>query len=335
MIKGSRVLVTGGTGSFGTVAVQQFLNAGCEDIVIFSRDEKKQFDMRSHFVDPRIKFHLGDVRDGEAIARAIEGIDYVFHAAALKQVPSCEFFPSEAIKTNVIGTQNVLRAAIGAKVKAVVCLSTDKAVYPVNAMGMTKALMEKVAASFAAEQSETRVCITRYGNVIGSRGSVIPLFLDQIQRKIPLTITDPGMTRFLMSLDEALELVLFALEHGSSGDLYVQKSPAASMRNIADAVKRIANVPDDYAETNIGVRNGEKIHEVLLSSEEMRSATELNGYYVVPMAKDSLKYSKYFDEGKSNIKLIKQFDSNNTQRIKGAVLQKVISSALKSSGGAR
>jgi UDP-N-acetylglucosamine 4,6-dehydratase len=313
------LLITGGTGSFGNAVLNRFLATDIGEIRIFSRDEKKQDDMRHEFqvkmpeVADKIKFYIGDVRDIQSVRNAMHGVDYIFHAAALKQVPSCEFFPIEAVKTNVLGTENVLTVAIEAGVKNIVCLSTDKAAYPVNAMGTSKAMMEKVivAKSRTVDPSKTKICCTRYGNVMCSRGSVIPLWIDQIRSGNPITITDGSMTRFIMSLDEAVDLVLFAFEHGTSGDILVQKAPACTIGTLAQAVKELFNSKDDIKV--IGIRHGEKMYETLLTNEECAHATDMGGFYRVPCDKRDLNYDKYFTEGDTQRSVLKEFNSNNTQ----------------------
>ncbi len=311
MIKDSIFLITGGTGSFGNAVLNKLLFSGVKEIRIFSRDEKKQDDMRKQFNSSKIKFYIGDVRDYESVSHAINGVDYIFHAAALKQVPSCEFYPMEAIKTNILGTHNVLEAAIRFRVRKIVCLSTDKAVYPINSMGLSKALMEKVAISKSRECKDTIICVTRYGNVMGSRGSVIPLFANQIKSNIPITITDPKMTRFMMTLDEAVSLVLFAFENGKNGELFVQKSPAASIKNLTDAIK-IFFKSTNHEVNIIGTRHGEKLYETLLSKEEMISAIDLGRYFSLkPDARD-LNYSKFFDKGESSELNKDEYNSKNT-----------------------
>lgn len=310
------LLVTGGTGSFGNAVLRRFLNTGVREIRIFSRDEKKQDDMRKQYADPKIKFYLGDVRDERGLLKAFRGVDYCFHAAALKQVPSCEFHPMEAVRTNVLGTENVLRAAVASGVKRVICLSTDKAVYPINAMGISKAMMEKVmvAASRNLEGAATVLCGTRYGNVMASRGSVIPLFVEQIQKGRPITITDPAMTRFMMTLDDAVELVLYAFEHGSNGDIFVQKAPAATIETLARAVCEVLGKPDHPVQV-IGTRHGEKLYETLLSREEMAAAEDLGGYYRVPPDLRDLNYGKFVEQGEAKISVSEDYNSHNTTRL--------------------
>ena len=319
MFEGKTLLITGGTGSFGGTVLKRFIKSDIKEIRIFSRDEKKQDDMRHYYQAfypeeyEKLKFFIGDVRDPASIKNAMYGVDYVFHAAALKQVPSCEFFPIEAVKTNVLGTNNVLDCAISEGVKKIICLSTDKAAYPVNAMGTSKAMMEKVVVAKARTVSpdKTTVCCTRYGNVMCSRGSVIPLFIDQIREGKPLTLTEPSMTRFIMSLEEAVDLVLFAFENGQSGDILVQKSPACTIEVLAQAVKELF-CPD--AETKvIGIRHGEKMYETLLTNEECANAIDMGNFFRVPMDKRNLNYDKYFTDGNINRKALSEFNSNNTQ----------------------
>lgn len=313
VFKDKTLLITGGTGSFGNAVLDKFLNTDIKEIRIFSRDEKKQDDMRRLYNNEKIKYYIGDVRDASSIKDAMYGVDYVFHAAALKQVPSCEFFPMEAVKTNVIGTDNVLTACIDSGVKKVICLSTDKAVYPVNAMGTSKAMMEKVlvAKSRNASSKKTVICGTRYGNVMCSRGSVIPLFIEQIKAGKPLTVTNPNMTRFIMSLEEAVDLVMFAFEHGKSGDIMVQKAPACTIKVLAQAVKELFNA--DNPIKIIGVRHGEKMHETLLSAQEHQVAIDLGEFYRVPADNRDLNYDKYFIEGDNEIPNIEEFNSYNTR----------------------
>ncbi len=315
MLENSVILITGGTGSFGNAATNKFLEYKVREIRIFSRDEKKQEDMRHKYKDNRLKFIIGDIRDYDSIQSAMNGIDFVFSAAALKQVPSCEFYPIEAVKTNILGTANVLEAAIENRVKKVVVLSTDKAVYPINAMGMTKALMEKVmiAKSREIRDDRTLLCGTRYGNVIASRGSVIPLFIQQIKEKKPITVTDPNMTRFMMSLDQAINLVLFALEHCNQGDIFVQKAPSATVQDIAESLKDIfsSNSPIDI----VGSRHGEKVHETLLSREEAARAEDMGSYFRIPADNRDLNYSKYLNEGNNKIDKAMEYTSENTTRL--------------------
>ena len=312
MFKDKTLLITGGTGSFGNAVLNRFLNTDIGEIRIFSRDEKKQDDMRHQYHNDKIKFYIGDVRDIASVKNAMHGVDYIFHAAALKQVPSCEFFPLEAVKTNVIGTENVLTAAIESGVKKVICLSTDKAAYPVNAMGTSKAMMEKVvvAKSRTVSSDRTTICCTRYGNVLCSRGSVVPLFIEQIKAGQQLTLTEPTMTRFIMSLDEAVDLVLFAFENGESGDIFVQKAPACTIDVLATAVKELFHSENPVKV--IGIRHGEKMYETLLTKEECTNAVDLGNFYRVPADKRDLNYNKYFIEGmKENT--IDEFNSSNTQ----------------------
>ncbi|MBE6535688.1 MAG: NAD-dependent epimerase/dehydratase family protein [Ruminococcaceae bacterium] len=320
LFKGKTLLITGGTGSFGNAVLNRFLKTDIGEIRIFSRDEKKQDDMRHEFqakmpeVADKIKFYIGDVRDIQSVRNAMHDVDYIFHAAALKQVPSCEFFPIEAVKTNVIGTENVLTAAIEAGVKNVVCLSTDKAAYPVNAMGTSKAMMEKVivAKSRTISPEKTKICCTRYGNVMCSRGSVIPLWIEQIKANKPITITDPTMTRFIMSLEEAVDLVLFAFEHGESGDILVQKAPACSIQTQAEAVCELFGGDKNNIKV-IGIRHGEKMYETLLTNEECANAIDLGNFYRVPCDKRGLNYDKYFNRGDVERNPLTEFNSNNTQ----------------------
>ena len=318
IFQGKTLMITGGTGSFGNAVLNRFLNTDIGEIRIFSRDEKKQDDMRHEFqvrmpeVADKIKFYLGDVRDLASVKNAMHGVDYIFHAAALKQVPSCEFFPIEAVKTNVLGTENVLTAAIDAGVKNVVCLSTDKAAYPVNAMGTSKAMMEKVIVAKARTTTSTKICCTRYGNVMCSRGSVIPLWIDQIRSGNPITVTEPSMTRFIMSLDEAVDLVLFAFEHGESGDILVQKAPACTIQAQAEAVCEIFGGNKEDIKI-IGIRHGEKMYETLLTNEECANAVDMGDFYRVPCDKRGLNYDKYFNQGDIQRNTLKEFDSNNTK----------------------
>ncbi|HET8827990.1 MAG TPA: polysaccharide biosynthesis protein [Pelobium sp.] len=313
MLKNKTLLITGGTGSFGNAVLHRFLDTDhFKEIRIFSRDEKKQDDMRTQLKNDKLKFYIGDVRDYKSIERAMQGVDYVFHAAALKQVPSCEFFPIEATKTNVFGTQNVIDAAAAHKVKKVICLSTDKAAYPINAMGISKALMEKTAVAASRNLNGTTVCLTRYGNVMASRGSVIPLFLKQIQSGQPVTITDPKMTRFLMSLEEAVELVLFAFEHGNPGDLFVNKAPAGTIGDLAQAMKELCNADNELK--IIGTRHGEKLFETLCTREEMIKAEDMGDFYRIPADNRDLNYAQYFSEGEQAISEIEDYNSHNTQQ---------------------
>lgn len=312
-IQNKILLITGGTGSFGTAVLNRFLHTDhFKEIRIFSRDEKKQDDMRNFYKNDKIKYFIGDVRDYDSVEYAMSNVDYIFHAAALKQVPSCEFFPMQAVKTNVEGTQNVIRAAAANKVKKVICLSTDKAAYPINAMGISKAMMEKVAVAEARNLTETVVCLTRYGNVMASRGSVIPLFLNQIDNGEDITITDPMMTRFLMSLEEAVELVLFAFEHGNPGDLFVNKAPAATIGDLAKAVLEMKNKNNSIK--IIGTRHGEKLYETLCTREEMIKAEDMGEFYRIPADNRDLNYAKYFSEGNEVLREIEDYNSHNTQR---------------------
>lgn len=313
MLKNKTLLITGGTGSFGHAVLNRFLLTDhFSEIRIFSRDEKKQDDMRNQLKNDKLKFYIGDVRDYNSVERAMRGVDYVFHAAALKQVPSCEFFPLEATKTNVFGTQNVIDAAGINKVKKVICLSTDKAAYPINAMGISKALMEKVAVAASRNLTDTTVCLTRYGNVMASRGSVIPLFLKQIKENNPITITDPNMTRFLMSLDEAVELVLFAFENGNPGDLFVNKAPAGTIGDLAQALKELCNASNEIK--IIGTRHGEKLYETLCTREEMVKAEDMGDFYRIPADNRDLNYAQYFSEGEEDVSLIEDYHSHNTEQ---------------------
>lgn len=316
MFEDKILLITGGTGSFGSTVLRRFIDEPFAEIRIFSRDEKKQEDQRLHYRDPRLRYYIGDVRDPRAVANAVKGVDYIFHAAALKQVPSCEFHPMEAVKTNIIGTDNVLEAAIAAEVSRVVCLSTDKAVYPINAMGISKALMEKVmvAKSRLALNSRTVITGTRYGNVLASRGSVIPLFVEQVRKQLPLTITDPTMTRFVMTLGEAVDLVLYAFEHGENGDLFVQKAPAATIETLAHSVLDVLGKPDHPTKV-IGTRHGEKLYETLLSREEMAIAEDRGDYYRVPPDNRDLNYAVFVEEGERSISEAEDFNSHNADRL--------------------
>ena len=312
-IKNKILLITGGTGSFGNAVLNRFLDTEhFSEIRIFSRDEKKQDDMRNLYKNPKIKFYIGDVRDYSSIDKAMRGVDYVFHAAALKQVPSCEFFPLEATKTNVLGTQNTIDAAAANNVKKIICLSTDKAAYPINAMGISKALMEKVAIAASRNHTKTIVCLTRYGNVMASRGSVIPLFINQIETNQEITITDPNMTRFLMSLDDAVELVLFAFENGNAGDLFVNKAPAGTVADLAQALKEIFKANNPIK--NIGTRHGEKLYETLCTREEMMKAEDMGDFFRIPADNRDLNYDKYFIEGNQTIDTIVDYNSHNTNR---------------------
>ncbi len=323
-IQNKVLLITGGTGSFGNAVLQRFLDTDhFKEIRIFSRDEKKQDDMRNQLKNPKLKFFIGDVRDYESVEPATRGVDYIFHAAALKQVPSCEFFPMQAVKTNVEGTQNVIRAASFNGVKKVICLSTDKAAYPINAMGISKAMMEKVAIAESRNLQNTIVCLTRYGNVMASRGSVIPLFINQIKNGLPLTITDPNMSRFLMSLNDAVDLVLFAFENGNQGDLFVNKAPAATIGDLAKALKELAKVDNNI--NIIGTRHGEKLYETLCTREEMVKAEDMGNFYRVPADNRDLNYSIYFSEGEKNLAKIEDYHSHNTERLNVDDVKKLIS----------
>lgn len=310
------LLITGGTGSFGHAVLNRFLNSGIEEIRIFSRDEKKQDDMRKRYANPKLKFYIGDVRDQRSLRAAFRGVDYCFHAAALKQVPSCEFHPMEAVRTNVMGTENVIEAAVGSGVKRLVCLSTDKAVYPINAMGISKAMMEKVmvAASRGLKASGTVICGTRYGNVMASRGSVIPLFVDQIFNRQPITVTDPAMTRFMMTLEDAVELVLYAFAHGDNGDIFVQKAPAAAVGILARAVREVLDKPE-HEIREIGTRHGEKLFETLLSREEYAAAADLGDYFRVPPDGRDLNYAKFVEQGERRITQAEDYNSHNTEQL--------------------
>lgn len=326
MFKDKTLLITGGTGSFGNAVMKRFLDTDLKEVRIFSRDEKKQDDMRKFFKNEKLKFYIGDVRDLSSVKNAMHGVDYIFHAAALKQVPSCEFFPLEAVKTNVLGTDNILTAAIEYSVQKVICLSTDKAAYPINAMGISKAMMEKVfvAKSKTVDPEKTLICGTRYGNVMASRGSVIPLFVEQIKSGKPLTVTDPEMTRFLMSLEEAVELVVFAFENAQAGDIMVQKSPASTVGDLAQAIKELFNADNEIKV--IGTRHGEKLYETLLTKEEFVGAKDYKNYYRVPADKRDLNYEKYFVEGNEILSRQEEYNSHNTERltiqqIKGKLLE--------------
>ena len=324
MFSGAILLITGGTGSFGNAVLEKFLNSGIQEIRIFSRDEKKQHDMRISYDNPKIKFFIGDVRDKESIVPAVKGVDYIFHAAALKQVPSCEFHPIEAVKTNVLGTENVLSVAIDQNVKKVICLSTDKAVYPINSMGVSKAMMEKVFVAKSRTTNSTIICGTRYGNVMASRGSVIPHFHNQIISGKDITVTNPSMTRFMMTLKDAVELVLFAFQNGKPGDIFVQKSPSSTIGELAQVLKEIYNSKASIK--NIGVRHAEKIHETLLSKEERMVADEMDDYFRIPSDNRDLNYNKYFSEGMElNSKLV-EYNSFNTQRLNKKQLTKLLAS---------
>lgn len=315
MLKDKVLLITGGTGSFGNAVTKRFLNSGVKEIRILSRDEKKQEDMRKHYNNDKLKFYIGDVRDYNSIEGAFIGVDYVFHAAALKQVPSCEFYPIEAVKTNVLGSDNVITACVKNGVKKAIFLSTDKAAYPINAMGMSKALMEKnvIARSRQLREEDTVLCLTRYGNVMASRGSVIPLFLDQIEHNKPITITNPEMTRFMMTLEDAVDLVLYAFEHGNQGDLFVQKAPAATIDVLAQAVLELKQ--SKLKPVYIGTRHGEKLYEVLVTQEEMSKAVDLGDFFKIPADNRNLNYDKYFTEGSNEISKVESYHSHNTKRL--------------------
>lgn len=319
MFKGKTLLITGGTGSFGNAVLNRFLDSGLHEVRILSRDEKKQDDMRKRYTSPNLKFYIGDVRDRRSVSQAMRGVDYVFHAAALKQVPSCEFYPMEAVLTNVFGTQNVLDAAIHAGVRRVVCLSTDKAVYPINAMGISKAMMEKVmvASSRNLEGTKTLLCGTRYGNVMASRGSVIPLFVEQVLAGKPITITDPSMTRFMMTLADAVDLVLYAFENGNNGDIFVQKAPSATIETLARAVAELMGKPTHQVNV-IGTRHGEKLYETLLSREELACAEDMGNYFRIPPDGRDLNYDKFFDQGEDRLTQMahgEDYNSHNTERL--------------------
>jgi UDP-N-acetylglucosamine 4,6-dehydratase/5-epimerase len=315
MFKSKILLITGGTGTFGNAVLRRFLNTEIKEIRVFSRDEKKQDDMRSELNNPKVKFIIGDVREYDSLLPAMQGVDYVFHAAALKQVPSCEFFPLEAIRTNTLGAENVMNSALACGVQKMIVLSTDKAVYPINAMGMSKALMEKLMIAKARMYRDTRTifCGSRYGNVMASRGSVIPLFIRQIQAGMPLTITDPNMTRFMMTIEDAVDLVIFAYQNGKPGDIFVQKAPAATLQTLAEALKTLLNV--DNPISLIGTRHSEKLYETLLTREEMVQAEDLGNYYRIPADVRDLNYASYFTEGKSEISHLEDYNSHNTRRL--------------------
>ena len=317
------LLITGGTGSFGNAVLERFLDSSIGEVRIFSRDEKKQDDMRKKFANDKIKFFLGDVRDVESLRSAMRGVDYVFHAAALKQVPSCEFYPMQAVKTNVIGTENVLEAAIEYGVDRVICLSTDKAVYPINAMGISKAMMEKISVAKSRESGKTSICVTRYGNVMASRGSVIPLFLNQIKRSVSLTVTDPHMTRFMMTLDDAVDLVMYAFQNGESGDVFVQKSPSVTIEILVEAIKSLMGVPD-HPVNIIGTRHGEKLYEALLSREELAASQDLGDYYRVSPDGRGLNYDRYVEQGEKNISSSVDYNSHNSKRLGVAEMKNLL-----------
>lgn len=315
MLKNKVLLITGGTGSFGNAVIKRFLDTSIKEIRIFSRDEKKQHDMRTEYANPKLKFYLGDVRDFNSVDYAMKNVDYVFHAAALKQVPSCEFYPIEAVRTNVMGTENVLHSAIENKVKCVICLSTDKAAYPINAMGISKAMMEKVAAakSRLISEHDTIICCTRYGNVMGSRGSVIPLFLEQIEKGSDITITNPRMTRFMMTLEDAVDLVLYAFENGKQGDLFIQKAPAATIETLAKSILELKSSKNKIK--IIGTRHGEKLYETLLTTEEKAKAIDLGRYYRVPLDDRDLNYNLYYEEGIKEPDDLDSYTSHNTEQL--------------------
>lgn len=325
MFKNKTLLITGGTGSFGNAVLRRFLDTDIKEIRIFSRDEKKQDDMRKQYNNPKLKFYLGDVRDVNSIIDAMRGVDYVFHAAALKQVPSCEFYPMQAVQTNVIGTENVLNCAINANVKKVIVLSTDKAVYPINAMGVSKAMMERVAVAKSRNIDDEKLMIacTRYGNVMASRGSVIPLFIDQVRKGNEITITDPAMTRFMMSLDQAVELVLFAFEHGHNGDIFVQKAPAATIELLAKTLTKMLKKPD-HKISIIGTRHGEKLYETLLTKEEMVHAVDMGEYYRIPADTRDLNYNKFVEEGETVVTQAHEYHSHNTHRLNEEELKQML-----------
>lgn len=314
MFNNKVLLITGGTGSFGNAVLRRFIESNIREIRIFSRDEKKQDDMRKKYKSDKLKFYIGDVRDFQSVMNAVRGVDFIYHAAALKQVPSCEFYPLEAVKTNILGTENVLEAAVQAGVKRVVCLSTDKAVYPINAMGISKAMMEKVIVAKSRSSDSTVICATRYGNVMASRGSVIPLFVNQIRTGQAITITDPSMTRFMMTLDDAVDLVLFAFEHGQPGEIFVQKAPAATIETLAKALVGLLDASSRSIDI-IGTRHGEKLFEALLSREEVVAAEDLGNYYRVPPDLRDLNYGKYFEHGETKISEAVEYTSHNTTRL--------------------
>ena len=330
MFKNKTLLITGGTGSFGNAVLRRFLNTNIKEIRIFSRDEKKQDDMRKKYNNPKLKFYLGDVRDTNSVKDAVRGVDFIFHAAALKQVPSCEFYPMQAVQTNVVGTENVLNAAIDAEVKKVIVLSTDKAVYPINAMGVSKAMMERVAVAKSRNlnDEEITICCTRYGNVMASRGSVIPLFIEQVRQDKEITITDPAMTRFMMSLDQAVELVLFAFEHGTNGDIFVQKAPACTIDLLAKTLTKMLKKPE-HKISIIGTRHGEKLYEALLTREEMVKAIDMNEYYRIPADNRDLNYSEFFEEGKEVVTQAEEYHSHNTHQLSEDELKEMLLELLE------
>lgn len=323
MFKNKTLLITGGTGSFGHAVFKRFVDSDLEEIRIFSRDEKKQDDMRKRYDNPKLKFYVGDVRDSQSVLNAVRGVDYIFHAAALKQVPACEFHPLEAVKTNILGTENVLEAAISCNVEKVVSLSTDKAVYPINAMGISKAMMEKIVVAKSRISNSTVINLTRYGNVMASRGSVIPLFINQIRSGNKITITDPNMTRFMMSLDEAVGLVLYAFEHGYPGDIFVQKAPAVTIDILVQAIKEVMKVPDHPTEI-IGTRHGEKLYEVLMSREETSTAESMDNYFRIPPDLRDLNYGKFVEEGELRITSSSDFNSMNTNQLSLVDMKKML-----------
>jgi UDP-N-acetylglucosamine 4,6-dehydratase len=323
MFNNQVLLITGGTGSFGNAVLRRFLDSGLREIRILSRDEKKQDDMRKRYSNPKLKFYIGDVRDPQSVINAVRGVDHIYHAAALKQVPSCEFHPLEAVKTNVMGTENVLEAAIQYGVKRVVVLSTDKAVYPINAMGISKAMMEKVAVAKSRSSAQTVINVTRYGNVMASRGSVIPLFIEQIRAGKPITITDPNMTRFMMTLDDAVDLVLYAFENGRPGEIFVQKAPAATIETLAKALTSLMNKSEHEIRV-IGTRHGEKLYEALLSREERVASEDMGGYYRVPPDLRDLNYSKFVEEGDAKISVSEDYNSHNTNRLDVEGMKKLL-----------
>jgi UDP-glucose 4-epimerase len=323
MFQNQILLITGGTGSFGNAVLRRFIDSDLREIRILSRDEKKQDDMRKRYNSPKLKFYIGDVRDPQSVMNAVRGVDHIYHAAALKQVPSCEFHPLEAVKTNVLGTENVLEAAIQGGVKRVVVLSTDKAVYPINAMGISKAMMEKVAVAKSRSSAQTVINVTRYGNVMATRGSVIPLFIEQIRAGKPITITDPNMTRFMMTLDDAVDLVLYAFEHGQRGEIFVQKAPAATIEVLAKALTALLDKPEHEVRV-IGTRHGEKLYEALLSREELVAAEDLGGYYRVPPDLRDLNYGKFVEQGETKISEATDYNSHNTERLDVAGMQALL-----------
>ncbi len=323
IFKNKTLLITGGTGSFGNAVLKRLLDSNLKEIRILSRDEKKQDDQRKKYNNDKLKFYIGDVRDYNSVLNAVRGVDYIFHAAALKQVPSCEFHPLEAVKTNILGTENVLEAAICSDVEKVICLSTDKAVYPINAMGISKAMMEKVIVAKSRASNSTIICTTRYGNVMASRGSVIPLFVDQVLKGIPITITDGEMTRFMMTLDDAVDLVLFAFKSGKPGDIYVQKAPAATITILTQALTELMEKPQHPINT-IGTRHGEKLYETLLSREEMVAAKDLGNYYCVPPDLRDLNYEKFMDQGEVKISISEDYNSHNTNRLDSQSMKELL-----------